>query len=319
MDIREMTAAELLALLKEQFFKDIDIEAVTAMNVEQRRAFTLTHADRLMGVDLGFDNAAGYIANLFFEYEPTPLTDNPMIREPQQGAGAWIVELARLLWQLQSIGRVPVEFLPDTRLLGIERTSEPKALNELYSPEVPQLLSWLKGTPYRRIGARVARMLYFQAHLEASAIDVPLADYYTENCDAAPEYEDEGSCDIYINKVLATVEAVKAHLAKGRELGLSDLEIGVVDSMWSFIPHNYPANYVTATREIVEADERISALAGHQHSWSKREYGKQLMADMKAIAEKHDVDLELDDQFSLPLSYLDNWIELRHYSQHDDC
>ena len=35
MDIRKMTAGELLAVLKERFFKDIDIESVSSMGVEQ--------------------------------------------------------------------------------------------------------------------------------------------------------------------------------------------------------------------------------------------------------------------------------------------
>lgn len=315
MDIRKMTAGELLAVLKERFFKDIDIEAVSSMGVEQRCEFTLCQADRLMGMNMGRDSAAGVLAGLFFEYEPTPLEDNPMIREKQQGTGAWVVELARLIWQLQSIGSVPVEYLPDTRQLGIERTSEPAHLNELYSPEIPQMLVWLKETPHRHVGARVARMVYFQACHEASLIDSALSDYYVGECDRMPDYVDESSCNIYINKVLSTVEEVRSHLAKGRELRLSDDEIGVVDSMWGYIPHNYPGNYVAAAREIVEAEGRISALAGHRHSWDGREYGRMLMKDMKAIAEKHDVDLEQDDEFSLPLSYLDNWIETRHYSE----
>ena len=320
-DIRKMTAAGMLAFMKQEFFKGIDIDAVTSMNEEQRREFTLAQADRLMGMKMGYDSAANIIACWFFREDLTPLKENPLIREPQQGTGAWIVELAKLMWQLIASVQVDTEYRLDPRQLGIERDSDPEDMNELFSPDNIQLLSWLKDTPYRFVGVRVARRIFFQALYEAHAIDSALSDYYADECDREiPDYVDKQSCDEYIKKLLSTVEEVKAHVAKGHELGLSDAEIGVVDSMWSYIPHNYPENYVAAAREIVEADRRMYPLGNDRYHNIEdvNAYFASLRPEIITIAHKYDVSLREDRPHSLPIGYLYDWTVERHYISLDD-
>lgn len=306
-DIREMTSEELLAFLKKNYFIGVDIDAVLSMSVEQRCDFTLRQADRLIGLKRSGD-AARMIAYNFFTEEMEPVRENPMMREQQDGVTAWIVELARLMAYLLMGQFLRTSHPMDLRLLGIEPESEVEDLNELYSPDNLPLLSWLKDTPYRRVGARVARKLVSEAIYEAHFIDTALSDYYVDECDRnEPHWNDEAECNNYIIQVLRTVETVKSHLAKGRELGLNDDEIGVVDSLWSYVPHNYQANYVAAAREIVETDKRMFPQMKDIAS-----YWPKLRAEILLIAEKHDVDLELDDPFSLPMGYLNDWINTKH-------
>lgn len=306
-DIRKMTSEELLAFLKKNYFISVDIDAVPSMSVEQRRDFTLRQADRLIGLKKGGD-AARMIAYNFFTEEMEPMRENPMMREKQEGVAAWIVELARLLAYLMMGQFLRTSYPMDIKLLGIEPELEVEDLNEQYSPDNLQLLSWLKDTAYRRVGARVARKLVCEAIYEAHFIDSALSDYYVDECDRnEPHWSDEAECNDYVNQVLRTVETVKTHLAKGRELGLNDDEIGVVDSLWSYVPHNYQANYVAAARDIVEADKRMFPQMQDIES-----YRSELRAKILLIAEKHDVDLELDDPYSLPMGYLNDWINTKH-------
>lgn len=306
-DIRKMTSEELLAFLKKNYFIGIDIDAVPSMSVEQRRDFTLRQADRLIGLKRGGD-AARMIAYNFFTEELEPMKENPLMCKKQEGVAAWIVELARLLAYLMMGQFLRTSYPMDIKLLGIEPESEVEDLNEQYSPDNLQLLSWLKDTAYRRVGARVARKLVCEAIYEAHFIDSALSDYYVDECDRnEPHWSDEAECNDYVNQVLRTVETVKTHLAKGRELGLNDDEIGVVDSLWSYVPHNYQANYVAAARDIVEADKRMFPQMQDIES-----YRSELRAEILLIAEKHDVDLELDDPFSLPMGYLNDWINTKH-------
>lgn len=306
-DIRKMTSEELLAFLKKNYFIGIDIDAVPSMSVEQRRDFTLRQADRLIGLKRGGD-AARMIAYNFFTEELEPMKENPLMCKKQEGVAAWIVELARLLAYLMMGQFLRTSYPMDIKLLGIEPESEVEDLNEQYSPDNLQLLSWLKDTAYRRVGARVARKLVCEAIYEAHFIDSALSDYYVDECDRnEPHWSDEAECNDYVNQVLRTVETVKTHLAKGRELGLNDDEIGVVDSLWSYVPHNYQANYVAAARDIVEADKRMFPQMQDIES-----YRSELRAEILLIAEKHDVDLELDDPYSLPMGYLNDWINTKH-------
>lgn len=306
-DIRKMTSEELLAFLKKNYFIGIDIDAVPSMSVEQRRDFTLRQADRLIGLKRGGD-AARMIAYNFFTEELEPMKENPLMCKKQEGVAAWIVELARLLAYLMMGQFLRTSYPMDIKLLGIEPESEVEDQNEQYSPDNLQLLSWLKDTAYRRVGARVARKLVCEAIYEAHFIDSALSDYYVDECDRnEPHWSDEAECNDYVNQVLRTVETVKTHLAKGRELGLNDDEIGVVDSLWSYVPHNYQANYVAAARDIVEVDKRMFPQMQDIES-----YRSELRAEILLIAEKHDVDLELDDPFSLPMGYLNDWINTKH-------
>ena len=306
-DIRKMTSAEFLAFLKRNYFIGVDIDAVPSMSEGQRLDFTLSQADRLIGLKRSGD-AARQIAYNFFTEEMEPMKENPMMRGRQEGVTAWIVELARLLAYLMMGQFLRTSYPMDLRLLGIEPETEVEDLNELYSPDNHQLLSWLKDTAYKRVGARVSRKLVSEAIYEAHFIDSALSEYYVDECDRnEPQWSDEAECDIYINKVLITVEMVKSHLAKGRELGLNDDEIGVVDSLWSYVPHNYQANYVAAAREIVQTDRRMFRQMQDMES-----YQSEFRAEILAIAEKHDVDLELDDPYSLPMGYLKDWINTKH-------
>ena len=174
-DIRKMTSEELLAFLKKNYFIGVDIDAVPSMRVEQRRDFTLRQADRLIGLKKGGD-AARMIAYNFFTEEMEPMRENPMMREKQEGVAAWIVELARLLAYLMMGQFLRTSYPMDIKLLGIEPELEVEDLNEQYSPDNLQLLSWLKDTAYRRVGARVARKLVCEAIYEAHFIDSALSD-----------------------------------------------------------------------------------------------------------------------------------------------
>ena len=119
----------------------------------------------------------------------------------------------------------------------------------------------------------------------------------------------------YKECVLSAIEGAEVHLQDGYCLGLTDEEIGLVDSMWTYVPHDYPENYVEAAREIWQKIEPIrnGFGGGHKSKEDCDRFVKDMVEMILPIAEKHEVDMELDDEFSLALAYVKDWLTNIYY------
>ena len=96
---------------------------------------------------------------------------------------------------------------------------------------------------------------------------------------------------------------------RGRELGLDDDGLEVVDALWGWMPHDYDADCVAATREICKAAE--AAMPAPTVIRSRNGFAlfqKPVMEQMEAIARKHDLDIDLTDKYSITMGYLTDWL-----------
>jgi hypothetical protein len=168
------------------------------------------------------------------------------------------------------------------------------------------------------VGALLARMVYAVACIEAQKMDLALYDMYATKCyqrQRRLDFTDIGNCFGYIDCLKDAIEDADFHLTRGRKLDLMIEEIALVDSLWTEVPHHYPENCVVAAREIWQKIKPIREGFGDGRK-SKEDcdcFTKDMLKIILPIAEKHDVDMELDDEHSLPLEYVKNWLRGIYY------
>ena len=321
------TAAEMLEYYKTEVFSPmgIDIEGLQNKDAAYQKRARVSVADQMLGKDAKGDFARRH-AFSFFGYnmfEIYPIKENPLMQEPQEGLAGWLVELmyllVHLLGDLQFTHPMALNMLDD-------RFSHPLDLNmvdgrfpladddgvEQFSPDNKELLRYL--TAYPRVGALLGNRVYYAACLEAQKMDFALYDMYGAKCYSLQcqlDFTDTGNCYGYIESLKDAVDDAEFHLTRGKKLGLSMEEICLVNSLWTEVPHHYPENYVAAAREVWLKVKPIRDGIGDGRK-SRKDcdiFTKDMLEIILPIAEEHDVDMELDDEHSVPLEYVKNWIE----------
>ncbi len=308
LQLKKMTAAELLEYYKNDVFgkMGIEIEGLQNKDADYQKWARVSVADQMLGKDANGDFASEH-AFCFFDNSLNPIKENPLIQEPQDGLAGWLVELMRLLAYLLvndpfmypfDLNRLDSRFKP----MGEDGTKQ-------FSPSNQELIDYLPA--YSRTGFLIAKMVKSVACIEASKIDSALFDFYVFRCGRENiDLTDKLSCLGYINRLHDAIDDVDFHIRNGREKGLTIEEIGLVDSLWTEIPHSYPKNYVAAAQEIWQ---RVKVVVDNFADGQKTNEDKVFFVDdivrlSLPIAEKYDVDMELDDEHSLPLAYLKDWL-----------
>lgn len=304
------TAAEMLEYYKTEVFgkMGIDIEGLQNKDAAYQKRARVSVADQMLGMDANGDFARQH-AFCFFDDNLNPIKENPLMQEPQEGLAGWLVELMRLLASL--LINDPFSHPLDLNMVDDRFPSMGDDGTEQFSPSNKELLRFL--TAYTRVGALLANMVYYVACIEARKINLALYDMYVARChfhQRRLDFADTGDCYGYIDSLKDAIEDVDFHSAKGRKLGLSTEEIALVDALWTEVPHHYPKDYVEAAREVWQKIKPIIEGFGDGRK-SKEDcdrFKKDMMEIILPIAEKHDVDMELDDEHSLPLEYVKNWL-----------
>ena len=307
------TAAEMLEYYKIEVFgkMGIDIEGLQDKDAAYQKWARISVADQILGMDANGDFARLHAFSFFGHtlFKIYPIKENPLMQEPQEGLAGWLVELMRLLAYL--LVNDPFSHFFDLNLLDDKFPPRGDDGSEQFSPSNKELLEFLK--TYTRVGALLAEMVYGVACVESGKTDFALYDMYVTKChlhQRRRDFTDKGNCYGYIDCLQDAIDDAEYHLAKGRGKGLSMEEIGLVDSLWTEVPHHYPENYVAAAREIWQKIKPIREGFGDGRK-DKKDcdiFTKDMLEIILPIAEKHDVDMELDDEYSLPLEYVKNWL-----------
>lgn len=304
------TAAEMLEYYKTEVFSKmgIDIEGLQNKDAAYQKRARVSVADQMLGMDANDDFARQH-AFSFFDDNLNPIKENPLMQEPQEGLAGWLVELMRLLASL--LINDPFSHPLDLNMVDDRFPRMGDDGTEQFSPSNKELLRFL--TAYTRVGALLANMVYYVACIEARKMNLALYDMYVARChfhQRRLDFTDTGDCYGYIDSLKDAIEDVDFHLAMGRKLGLSTEEIALVDALWTEVPHHYPKDYVEAAREVWQKIKPIIEGFGDGRK-SKEDcdcFIKDMMEIILPVAEKHDVDMELDDEHSLPLEYVKNWL-----------
>ena len=292
-----MTEAEKLALIKKELFEGVNLDDVIFISEGDRRELMLMHAERILGLKPNGEVARYYASEIYGE-KLDRADRGSFLYAPQEGVDGWISDLMKLLSCL--LDNDPWGHCFSLRWLSVRFDAANGDDPNQFSPKNEQLLVWLERTVDRRIAALVGKMVECVAELESQKISVAIYDYYVD------------MLNHYRNFDCANVEN---HMNKGRAIGLSTEEIGLIDSLWCEIPHCYPSDYVAAAKEIWQ---KIKAVRDNFADGRKiRDDCDLFVNDMLKIAlpiaEKHGIDMELDDEHSLPLSYLKYWLDSIYY------
>lgn len=151
-----------------------------------------------------------------------------------------------------------------------------------------------------------AQALFHEAVDWAEWNNVAVQDYLAGKCGmAGVDYEDARVLCTALREALGEMAA---HLLKGRELGLSALEQRVVDTLWSWVPHDYWENYVACAREVAAAILRLLPEESAERTTEGfMTYRNAVLAEVKRLAAAHDVEFETE-AYNLSLGYFCDWL-----------
>ena len=312
------TSAEMLEYYKTEVFgkMGIEIEGLQNKDAAYQKWARLSVADQMLRMDAKGDFARQHVSNFFGHnlFTIYPIKENPLMQEPQEGLAGWLVELMRLLAYL--LQNDPFSNFFDLNLLDDRFPHMGDDGTEQFSPGNGELLKFL--TEYTCVGALLANMVYAVACVEAEKMDLALHDMYASQCYQRRrrlDFTDKVNCFGYIDCLKDAISDADDHLIAGRKLDLTIEEIALVDSLWTEVPHHYPENYVAAAREVWQKIKPIREGFGDGRKCKEDRdlFTKDMLEIILPIAEKHDVDMELDDEHSLPLEYVKNWLSGIYY------
>ena len=311
----KMTEAEKLAFIRKELFDGFKLEDVNYITEGDRRELMLMHAERILGLKPNGEAAEYYASEIYGKDINWHDEDGSFLYAPQKGVEGFLSDLMKLLICL--LGHNPWGHCFSLRWLSVHFDAAGGNNPYQFSPKNKQLLFWLERTVDRRIAALVGKMVESVAKHESQRISVAIHDFYVEKLNHYRMFDcaNEDACNEYVDRLLEATSVVAKHMNKGRVRGLSTMEVGLIDSLWCEVPHNYPSNYVAAAKEIWQ---KIKAVRDNFADGRKTHDDCQLFInDMVKIAlpiaEKHEIDMELDDEHSMPLSYLKYWLDSIYY------
>ena len=295
--------------LRKKVFEGTNFDIYKGMGEGDSRQFMLYNIEKIIGEQPNCEAAKNYVSQIYGENKQ--LVDESFPFVPMEDVDGWLLDMVRLMGCL--IEQNPWGKCFSLRWLsnGFEAGTGDDPC--VFSPENEYLLHWLKVTEYRRIAALVAKMVESITIHEYERISSAVYDYFWEKLhDKKPDYANVDYCNSYISNLLDIINNVNAHIKEGEEFGLSVEEVGLIDSLWGDINHHFQKYYLAATKEIWEKIKHVRDNY-FVDGCKSREYCQLFMNDMLKmalpIAEKHNIDLELDDEHSLPLGYLEYWLE----------
>jgi len=300
---KEITAAYMHKLLKESLFSEVDLTRIPEMSDEERRAFNIQQLDRIIGMRSHAD-ALGWFIGQFIHHEGERREDNPLYEEEGTPLVDWYLELLWLGYELYE--HIPFDL--DLLVPGLAQDkNDPE--NDFTIDNAP-LCDWLTTTPYRFVAMLVGRIMLEVEYSKVVGYNDAEQDYYAEHCSTDNFYtNDPEEARQAVQMLLDGLKEIRSHREQGRQLGLSIEQERVVDLLWSWVPHDYPEDYVAAAKEMVEAAER--EMPGKTVIRSRQGfliYKKQLMPSLVAIVKKYDLPVDLTDRYNLTIGYMHEWL-----------
>ena len=313
-------AKKLLDWIKESVFSGTDMDGAILSYKSAPLETVLQQMERILGGEKWRIDVE-WLTGLFYDRtNGTPKQENPLMdgngdfsEALLDGCSECDAVLAALACDMATFGLCLWYNTPGkTEKLGEGLTFRLPAANS-FCLDNTALVAWIKNTPYRRIACLVVRQLVDNAtdaaqcaHREAEQ-DFFARNYWRNE----PQLTDVGQCNDLTEKGLHCLETVAAHRRKAAEYQLSADESIVVDALWGWIPHNYPADYVQCAAALVTlADELLSK--GAQKD--KDAYVSAFFDKAAAIAASYHIELSLST-YSLPTGYLASWLEYKYEAQ----
>ena len=300
---KKITAAYMHKLLKESLFSEVDLTRIPEMSDEERRAFNIQQLDRIIGMRSHAD-ALGWFIGQFLHDDGERRADNPLYEEEGTPLVDWYLELVWLGYRLY-------EHTPfDLNLLVSGLAQDKNDPENDFTIDNAPLCDWLTTTPYHFVAMLVGRIMLEVEYSKVVGYNDAEQDYYAEHCSTDNFYTDDPEeARQAVQMLLDGLREIRSHREQGRQLGLNDEQRRVVDLLWSWVPHDYPEDYVAAAKAMVEAAER--EMPGKTVIRSRQGfliYKKQLMPSLVAIVKQYDLPVDLTDRYNLTIGYMNEWL-----------
>ena len=307
MKSNEMTPAQMHEMLKRNVFSDIDLERIASMDADQRRELKLSQIDKMLG-KLPCADALGWYISKFVDDDNQRRTDNPLYDEEDNPLVAWYLDVFELSSNLYS----HEVFSLDLLVPGLEMNTANQ--RQQFTIDNQPLMDWLQQTPYRRVAAMVARIMMQVEYDKVIGHNDAVQDYYAEHCSTGDfDPQDEKKADTFTNDAIEALTEMKRHAEQGHQLGLSDEQIRVVDMLWSWVPHDYPEDYVATAKEVIEVvDRALPAKTVIRSRKGFQMFYDQLIPQLLQVIEKHDLPVDLTDRYNLTVGYMYDWLYAKY-------
>ena len=162
-------------------------------------------------------------------------------------------------------------------------------INAMYAPQFTldnkELRTWLETTPLHDVAAWTA---YIVRRVELDKISNyydAAQDFYADSWYEWSDYESgKLAAKQFVNVVIEKVDEVNAHIADGKQHGLSMDEIVLHDAMWGLLPKNIDDELGAIARDTLKT--AISSLPSRPYIWSEAGKEKYAQDMLKMAAEK---------------------------------
>lgn len=306
---KKITAAYMHELIKDAFVRDggvmteAELTRVPTMSADERRELNNRVLDWMIGRSPSADTLGWYIGQ-FVTNDGEPRKDNPLYEEEGTPLTDWYLELVSLGFDLYTHHPFDLDLIA------------PGLAHDKINPEYDftidntTLCDWLRNTPYRFLAMLVARIMHDVEFAKVAGNNDAVQDYYAENCPLNDFFTNNlDKANGIIQALLDGLTEIRSHRERGRKLGLDAEQMRVVDLLWSWVPHDYPEEYVKAAKEIIKAADKL--LPGKTVIRSRKgflEYRKQLTPKLVGIVEKYDLPVDLTDRYNLTMGYMNEWL-----------
>lgn len=183
-------------------------------------------------------------------------------------------------------------------------------INAIYAPQFTldnkELRTWLETTPLHDVAAWTA---YIVRRVELDKISNyydAAQDFYADSWYEWNDYESgKLAAKDFVNVVIAKVDEVNAHIADGKQHGLSMDEIVLHDAMWGLLPKNIDDELGAIARDTLET--AITSLPSRPYIWSEAGKEKYAQDMLKMAAEKlqaQGYDINYGKGYSIEQGYL---------------
>ena len=183
-------------------------------------------------------------------------------------------------------------------------------INAMYAPQFTldnkELRTWLETTPLHDVAAWTANIVR-RVELDKIANYYDAAqDFYADSWYEWNDYESgKLPAKQFVNIVIGNVDEVNAHIADGKQHGLSMDEIVLHDAMWGLLPKNIDDELAAIARDTLKT--AINSLPSRPYIWSEAGKEKYAQNMVKMAAEKlqaQEYDINYGKGYSIEQGYL---------------
>ena len=183
-------------------------------------------------------------------------------------------------------------------------------INAMYAPQFTldnkELRTWLETTPLHDVAAWTANIVRRVELDKISNYYDAAQDFYADSWYEWSDYEaGRLAAKDFVNVVIAKVDEVNAHIADGKQHGLSMDEIVLHDAMWGLLPKNIDDELGAIARDTLKT--AIDNLPSRPYIWSEAGKEKYAQDMLKMAAEKlqaQGYDINYGKGYSIEQGYL---------------